>query len=248
MMTAGTGLVGFFFIDNAAHAGGVVTGFCAGAVATGADRTGGKWPSRFNAAGYASGAILLVGAVFHDRTPVALVVTQAPAAFQDSQGRRFRDCLAGLATALAIGLSLYSLYWVLFIVQPQIYRVSFLLVALVLIFCSFRRGAGSGDACGRLDWAADRLPRSSRWPGRSSTSRASSTAPPIRCRSTSRSARSTIVLVLEATRRSVGWILPATAIGFHRLRAGRAGRSIASAWRSSRTAATSSIGSSARST
>jgi membrane associated rhomboid family serine protease len=64
MMTAGTGLVGFFFIDNAAHAGGVVTGFCAGAVATGADRTGGKWPSRFNAAGYASGAILLVGAVF----------------------------------------------------------------------------------------------------------------------------------------------------------------------------------------
>ena len=37
-------------------------------------------------------------------------------------------------TALAAGLSLYALYWVIGIVQPQIYRVSFLLITLVLTF------------------------------------------------------------------------------------------------------------------
>ena len=36
--------------------------------------------------------------------------------------------LAGRAAAIAVGgLSAYALYWVLFIVQPQVYRVSFLL-------------------------------------------------------------------------------------------------------------------------
>ena len=46
--------------------------------------------------------------------------------------------LAGrVALVLSVGLSLYALYWVLFIVQPQIYRVSFLLVALVLTFLLF---------------------------------------------------------------------------------------------------------------
>ena len=41
-------------------------------------------------------------------------------------------------TASRSSLSLYSLYWVVAIVQPQIYRVSFLLVSLVLIFLLFR--------------------------------------------------------------------------------------------------------------
>ena len=45
---------------------------------------------------------------------------------------------AGRAAAvLAAALAGYSLYWVLFIVQPQVYRVSFLLVALVLTFLLF---------------------------------------------------------------------------------------------------------------
>ena len=51
---------------------------------------------------------------------------------------------AGRAAAvLAAALAGYSLYWVLFIVQPQVYRVSFLLVALVLTFLLFpaRRAA-----------------------------------------------------------------------------------------------------------
>ena len=36
------------------------------------------------------------------------------------------------AWTLAVGLSVYALVWVVTIVQPQIYRVSFLLIALVL--------------------------------------------------------------------------------------------------------------------
>ena len=42
-----------------------------------------------------------------------------------------------LATVLAVGLSVYALYWVVAIVQPQVYRVSFLLLALVLSFLLF---------------------------------------------------------------------------------------------------------------
>ena len=38
----------------------------------------------------------------------------------------------GLATTLCGGLSLYALGWVLFVIQPQVYRVSFLVIALVL--------------------------------------------------------------------------------------------------------------------
>ena len=38
------------------------------------------------------------------------------------------------AWALAVGLSVYALIWVVTIVQPQVYRVSFLLIALVLTF------------------------------------------------------------------------------------------------------------------
>ena len=41
----------------------------------------------------------------------------------------------GRAVALvSAGLSLYALYWVVGIVPPQVYRVSFLLVALALTF------------------------------------------------------------------------------------------------------------------
>jgi len=59
-----------------------------------------------------------------------------------------------LATVLAIGLSLYALYWVVGIVQPLIYRASFLLIVLVLSFM-FYTGSDSPRAMTRvtaLDW------------------------------------------------------------------------------------------------
>ena len=60
--------------------------------------------------------------------------------------------IGAAVTTLAIGLSLYALYWVLFIVQPQIYRVSFLLVALVLTFLLFPARRGAGGPPSPVDW------------------------------------------------------------------------------------------------
>ena len=146
-------------------------------------------------------------------TPVA-VASEALEPFQEPTGRTLQGRSRLVATALAIGLSLYSLYWVLFIVQPQIYRVSFLLVALVLIFLRFPWRADESSPRVTSDRLALIAAQSSRWRGRFSISRASSTAPPIHRESMSCSGVVTILLVLEATRRSVGWILPATAVAF----------------------------------
>ena len=105
---------------------------------------------------------------------------------------READRLAGaLATALAIGLALYSLYWVVGIVQPLVYRVSFLLIVLVLSFMFYpaiRAARDSRRACRRIDWLLASRSPSWRWRGRSSTSTTSSIAPPIRPRATWRSA------------------------------------------------------------
>jgi TRAP transporter 4TM/12TM fusion protein len=95
-----------------------------------------------------------------------------------------------------VGLSLYAFYWVLFIVQPQIYRVSFLLVALVLTFLLFPLRRGDLRGVSVFDWtliAAAIVALS--WPIVDLGAVA-------------------ILLVLEATRRAVGWILPVTAAIF----------------------------------
>ena len=60
--------------------------------------------------------------------------------------RRLSGWPARVTTALAVGLSLYSLYWVLFVVQPQVYRVSFLLITLVLTFLLVPAVAAAGVA------------------------------------------------------------------------------------------------------
>jgi TRAP transporter 4TM/12TM fusion protein len=118
-----------------------------------------------------------------------------------------------LATLLSVGLSLYALYWVLFIVQPQVYRVSFLLLALVLTFLLFpfrrgdRRGVGPGDwmliaaAIVALSWP---IVDFAAFVYRAATPRTVDIV----------LAAVTVALVLEATRRTVGWILPVTALGF----------------------------------
>jgi TRAP-type uncharacterized transport system fused permease subunit len=110
-------------------------------------------------------------------------------------------------------LSLYALYWVLFIVQPQIYRVSFLLVALVLTFLVFPSRRGDLRGVAPLDWllmAATIVALS--WPiydFEAFIYRAADPRPVDLALGLL-----TIALVLEATRRSVGGILPSTALGF----------------------------------
>jgi TRAP transporter 4TM/12TM fusion protein len=142
------------------------------------------------------------------------VVTEALEPFQESQGRALQGRSRRVATGLAIGLSLYSLYWVLFIVQPQVYRVSFLLVALVLIFLLFpARSRSSGNRVEPFDWvviAASVVALA--WPIADFSRFIYRAADPLPIDVALGGL--TILLVLEATRRAVGWILPATAVGF----------------------------------
>ena len=61
--------------------------------------------------------------------------TKSLTAHEDPEAEGPSRALSGrvaiLTTTLAPGLSLYALYWVIGIIQPQIYRVSFLLLTLV---------------------------------------------------------------------------------------------------------------------
>ncbi len=142
------------------------------------------------------------------------MASEALEPFQESTGRTLQGRSRLVATALAIGLSLYSLYWVLFIVQPQIYRVSFLLVALVLIFLRFPwRADESSSRVPLTDWlliAATIVALA--WPILDFSRFVYRAADPSRIDVVLGAV--TILLVLEATRRSVGWILPATAVAF----------------------------------
>jgi TRAP transporter 4TM/12TM fusion protein len=131
----------------------------------------------------------------------------------DAQLRRLSGFAARLTSVLAVSLSLYSLYWVLFVVQPQVYRTSFLLLALVLTFLVFPRRRRSNDPVSPLDWT---LALSTvivlAWPIVDFESFVYRAADPLPVDIAFGAAA--IALVLEATRRSVGWILPTTAIMF----------------------------------
>ena len=127
--------------------------------------------------------------------------------------RRVDGLIGRIAATLAIGLALYALYWVLFIVQPQVYRVSFLLVSLVLSFLLFPRVRGSGSRVGTLDLVLIAASIAALgWPlfdFGNFVYRAADPAPIDLVLG-----GAAILLVLEATRRAVGWILPVTAGAF----------------------------------
>jgi TRAP transporter 4TM/12TM fusion protein len=118
-----------------------------------------------------------------------------------------------VAALLAIGLSLYALWWVVAIVQAQIYRVSFLLIALVLSFLVYPAVKGSRGRVSTIDWILIVFTIIGLgWPlvdfGQFVYRAAEPTTIDLI------GGMLTIVVVLEATRRTVGWILPASAIGF----------------------------------
>ena len=117
---------------------------------------------------------------------------------------------------LALALACYSLYWVVGIVQPLVYRVSFLLVVLVLTFLVYPGHDQPARSCASV--VGGLAPR------RPGHGRAAVAAPDVRRlhlprgRSVRRrpgvSGAILILLVLEATRRTAGWILPFTAVCF----------------------------------
>jgi TRAP transporter 4TM/12TM fusion protein len=140
-------------------------------------------------------------------------VSSASSLSDETPARRLDGAAGHLAAVLAVGLSAYALYWVLFVVQPQIYRVSFLLVSLVLCFLLF---PGSRRAEARVTWTDWLLMAVSvgalAWPIVDFDAFIYRAADPraldLVCGGI------TILLVLEATRRAVGPILPVTAVLF----------------------------------
>ena len=149
---------------------------------------------------------------------VSLPEVSLPTAPDDelqSPTRQLTGWPARLATALAIGLSLYALYWVVGIVQPLIYRASFLLIVLILSFM-FYPASETPHARARvsaLDWLFVALSVVAlTWPLIDFDNFIYRAADP-----TARDmllGAIMILLVLEATRRTAGWVLPVTATCF----------------------------------
>ena len=120
-----------------------------------------------------------------------------------------------VASLSAAGLAAYAIYWVLFIVQPQVYRITFLLIALVLTLLLYPATARlrSSNRVPLSDWILIALAALAFiWPlvdFRQFVYRAAEpTAVDLILGAIA------IGLVLEAARRAVGWVLPATALAF----------------------------------
>ena len=116
---------------------------------------------------------------------------------------------------LAFILSAYALYWVVGIVDPQIYRVSFLLIALAATFLVFP--CSTGDRSGLIGNATDTVciilaVVALVWPIVDFDAFVLRAATPT----TTDLVLGAIatLLVLEAARRTTGWILPVTAMLF----------------------------------
>ncbi|MGH9255464.1 MAG: TRAP transporter permease [Vicinamibacterales bacterium] len=145
--------------------------------------------------------------------PIAQVTTAPDDVGAESPTRQLRGVAGGLGTILAAGLSLYALYWVVGIVQPFVYRVTFLLLTLVLSFLFYPAGGRDRARVTTLDWVLIALTCVAlAWPivdfedfiYRSAVPGAVDVTLGI----------VTIIAVLEATRRTTGLILPITAAIF----------------------------------
>jgi TRAP transporter 4TM/12TM fusion protein len=131
----------------------------------------------------------------------------------ESPVRRLAGVPGVIASTLAVALSLYALYWVLFVVQPQVYRVSFLLIALVLSFLLFPRVRGAQGGVTALDWMLIAASIAAlAWPLIDFDTFIYRAADPRSIDIVLGTVA--VAVVLEATRRTVGWILPVTAIVF----------------------------------
>jgi TRAP transporter 4TM/12TM fusion protein len=133
----------------------------------------------------------------------------------ESPVRELTGWPSGLARGLAIALAFYSLYWVVGIVQPLVYRASFLLAVLVLTFLLFPATTDPRDRQ-RVSWAdwmlAALATAALLWPLLTFDEFIYKAADPSVADRVFGAIL--IVLVLEATRRTAGWILPVTAAGF----------------------------------
>ena len=114
---------------------------------------------------------------------------------------------------LTAGLSLYALYWVVGIVQPQVYRMSFLLLVLVATFLLYPARARGQAQITAGDWCLAAVAVAALvWPLVDFDRFVYRAATPAGIDLVLGTV--TTLLVLEATRRTVGPILPVTAAAF----------------------------------
>jgi TRAP transporter 4TM/12TM fusion protein len=130
----------------------------------------------------------------------------------EAQARRLAGATRIIASILTIGLAVYALYWVNVIVETQIYRTSFLLIALAATFLMYP-AVRRQTRVTVLDWAliAATLVALG-WPIIDLQRFIYRAAEPTMLDQALGVV--TILLILEATRRTVGWILPVTAFVF----------------------------------
>jgi TRAP transporter 4TM/12TM fusion protein len=118
-----------------------------------------------------------------------------------------------LTSILSVGLTLYALYWAVGIIQPQIYRITFLLIVLTLCFLVYPATLRKRAGVAWLDWLFVLLSCGSLvWPLADFQDFIYRAASPTGTDVVL--GVLTIFVVLEATRRSAGLILPATALLF----------------------------------
>jgi TRAP transporter 4TM/12TM fusion protein len=127
----------------------------------------------------------------------------------EAQTRELSGTIGLVTSVIVAGLSLYALYWVLFVVDPQIYRSSFLLVGLILSFLLYP-GWHAARKVNALDGVLILLTVAAfSWPlldfARFLYRAAEPTRVDLVCGTLA------LLLVLEATRRTVGWVLPVSA-------------------------------------
>jgi TRAP transporter 4TM/12TM fusion protein len=144
---------------------------------------------------------------------VAALPTAPDELIPESPSRELTGWVGGLSTALAIGLSLYALYWVIGIVQPLVYRITFLLFTLVLSFIFYPFGSRDRTRVAVFDWVLIATACAAlAWPLVDFNEFIYRAADPRLIDIALGTAL--IALVLEATRRTCGPILPVTAALF----------------------------------
>ena len=116
-----------------------------------------------------------------------------------------------IADVLGFVLAAYALYWVVRVVDPHVYRVSFLLVSIVLTFVAYRSGSSRMHAAWDGLWIVLSI-AAFVWPLVDIDAFVNRAATPSAVDITAGIVA--LAVVLESTRRTTGWVLPVTALLF----------------------------------
>ena len=116
-----------------------------------------------------------------------------------------------LAAVLGFALAAYALYWVVGIVDPHVYRITFLMMAIVLTIVAHPSGSTRLHVAWDGLWIVLAI-GAFLWPlfdidafvNRAATPNTMDVAAGVIA----------LLVVLEATRRTTGWVLPITALVF----------------------------------